>query len=88
MSDPVPTPPIYSPVDCSPEAIEARNRALAELLAAYRSGVSQVVDRNRSVTYRTQKDMLAALRGMRAEVYYCTYGAWPTGPSACPFGVS
>ena len=49
-------------------------------MAAYRSGVSQVVDRNRSVTYRTQKDMAAALRGMRAEAYYCLYGAWPTRP--------
>ena len=84
MSDPVPTPPINLPgqpmVDCTPEGIADRNRRLAELMATFSSGVSQVVDRNRSVTFRSMGDIEAALRALRAEAWYCTYGAWPSGP--------
>lgn len=76
-----PTPPIYVPgpggMDCSPETQARRLLALSDLQARYYGGVSQVTDRNRSVTYRSQEDLGLAIRSLVGQINACTAGAWP-----------
>lgn len=82
MSDPpVVTPPIViGPVgllDCSPEAQAERLLLLRDLRARAYGGVTQVTDRNRSVTYQSPQQLWAAIAMLGREVAACEMGRWP-----------
>jgi hypothetical protein len=64
-------------LDCSPEAQDARKRALQSLAAKANSGVSSVADRGRSVSYRAPADMEQQLNRLKQEYVACATGVWP-----------
>jgi hypothetical protein len=68
-------------LDCSPEGMADKLKQIADLRARLYGGVQAVGDRGRSVTYRDQTDLVRAIKGLEAEVAYCTTGAWPRGPA-------
>lgn len=83
MSGPEPTPPIVilpGGLDCSDAAKAYRLRLLADLQARYYGGVSQVSDRNRSVTYQSPQQMLTAMNALIGQVAACENGGWPRSP--------
>jgi hypothetical protein len=65
-------------LDCSPEAQDARKRALADLIAKSNSGVSAIADRGRSVSYRTAEDMAPLIDNLKREMIACATGQWPS----------
>jgi hypothetical protein len=66
-------------VDCSPEAQAKRLRDLDELKSKIRSGVSNVGDRGRSVTYQSPAEMWKIAAQMEKELLACELGYWWPG---------
>jgi hypothetical protein len=64
-------------LNCSPEANAARLAQIDALRQQLYGGVSSVGDRGRSVTYRSNSDIVQAIQGLQAELSFCTTGAWP-----------
>jgi hypothetical protein len=89
MSDPVPPvspgPILPGGLDCSPDAQDQRRIWLAALQASFYSGVQQVNDRNRSVTYKTPQQMQDQIGALIRQIEACTAGAWPTRRSRVYF---
>lgn len=66
-------------VDCSPLSQAARAALLAELRGQLYGGVSSVSDRGRSVSFRSQAEIVAAIQGLNNEMAFCETGVWPAG---------
>jgi hypothetical protein len=64
-------------LNCSPEANAARLAQIEALRQQLYGGVSSVGDRGRSVTYRSNADIVNAINALQGELTYCTTGAWP-----------
>jgi hypothetical protein len=67
-------------LDCSPEAQAERLRLLADLQAKLASGVYQISDRGRSVSYRSAGDISNEIYRLKNEAVACATGVWG-GPS-------
>jgi hypothetical protein len=65
-------------LNCSPEANAARLAQIDSLRAQLYGGVSSVGDRGRSVTYRSNADIVNAINALQGEMTYCITGAWPS----------
>lgn len=65
-------------LNCSPEANARRLAQIEALRAQLYAGVDAVGDRGRSVTYRSNNDIVTAINGLQAEMCFCTTGAWPS----------
>ena len=67
----------YGYLDCSSAGNAMRLAQIAALRQQLFAGVDSVGDRGRSVSYRSNSDIVQQINALNAELCYCTTGAWP-----------
>ena len=67
----------YGYLDCSSVGNNLRLAQIAALRQQLFAGVDSVGDRGRSVSYRSNSDIVQQINALNAELCYCTTGAWP-----------